>query len=146
MWRSIQPCRLSFSMLVACASVVLVGCGHGETRGKITGQVTFQGQPVPEGIVLFCNNEKGVHMNADLKPDGAYEVTTAKGAGLPTGQYQVCICPPPVNGTTGAGPAPKPKPYPNIPQKYRDFRTSGLTLTVKEGINPFDVAMQAPHR
>lgn len=141
MLRSMQRSRLSFTVLIAFAGMVVAGCSHDEVRGKISGRVTFQGQPVSEGIVLFCNNEKGMHMTADLRPDGTYEVTTAKGAGLPTGQYQVCVCPPLVNGTTGVGPTPKPKLYPNIPLKYRDFQTSGLTLPVKDGVNPFDIAM-----
>lgn len=122
-------------------SFVLAGCGSNEPRGRINGKVTFQGQAVSEGIVLFSNNEKGIHMTTDLKSDGSYEITTAKGVGLPTGKYQVCVCPPLINGTTGTGPVPKPKPYTNIPLKYRDFKTSGLTLTVNQGDNPFDVAM-----
>ena len=43
------------------------------------------------------------------------------------------------------GPMPQPPPKPachDIPEKYRSPSTSGLTLTIKPGNNPFDVDMQ----
>jgi hypothetical protein len=141
MLRSNQQCRLLVLLLTMFTGFVVTGCHHEESRGRISGWVTFRGQPVSDGIVLFSNTTKGVYMTANLKPDGSYEVTTAKGAGLPTGQYQVCVCPPLVNGTTGAGPAPKAIICRNIPEKYRTIQTSGLALVVKEGENQFDVAM-----
>lgn len=120
------------------------GCGSGEARGRVTGAVTFQGKPVTEGIVIFSSSEKGVHMTAKLKPEGSYEIITAKGAGLTVGNYRVAVCPPPpeLASLTVNGPAPVAKTYPNIPPKYRDQATSGLTLAVKQGENQFDIAME----
>lgn len=130
---------LLLSMLLA---LTLAGCGAGEEKGRIAGKVTFQGQPVSEGIVVFRGAEKGVHVTAELQLDGSYTVATAKGVGLPPGTYQVCVCPPVIHvPTTVGGAAPKIKQYPNIPVKYRDTKTSGLTLTVELGDNPFDIAM-----
>ena len=80
-------------------------------------------------------------MNADLQPDGGYEVITAEGAGLPVGAYQVCVHPPLSNPGIPSD-APKNRQYPNIPQQYRACETSGLTLTVNEGKNQFDIAMK----
>jgi hypothetical protein len=119
------------------------GCDKEEVRGRIAGTVIFQGKAVSEGLVLFRNIDKGVNMNATLKPDGSYEIITAKGLGLPLGVYRVSVCPPPLDPDTGRFiPASKMKPYPNIPQKYRSFETSGLTLEVKEGDNSFDINMK----
>jgi hypothetical protein len=124
-------------------SLSVIGCGSGEVRGKIAGKVTFQGEAVSEGIVAFQNNEMGIHMTANPEPDGRYEIVTAKGRGLPVGTYQVSVCPPPPPfPPIGSTVIPPPKPYPNIPQKYRDANTSGLTLTVKPGENVFDIVMQ----
>jgi len=120
----------------------LTGCHGGEKRGRVFGKVTFQGQPVPEGIVSFSNREKGIFMTASLKSDGTYELVTAQGRGLPLGTYQVAINPPLIDAPLGPaiGP-PKIPQYPNIPQKYRKPEHSGLSLTVQEGDNLFNVDM-----
>lgn len=129
-------------LLVMVLASVLSGCRSDEVRGRIAGKVTFQGAPVSEGLVFFSNRDNGIHMSGELKSDGSYEIITAKGAGLPLGTYQVRVRPPlqPLpEGPVRA--APKPKEFPNIPAKYREYETSGLTLTVKEGHNPFDIDM-----
>ena len=136
-----QHCS-AVSLMLLLLAPTLVGCGAGEAKGRIAGKVTFQGQPVSEGIVVFRGAEKSVHITAELRSDGSYTVATAKGVGLPPGTYQVCVCPPAIHvPTTVGGAAPKIKQYPNIPAKYRDIKTSGLTLTVELGDNPFDIAM-----
>ncbi len=136
-----QHCS-AVSLMLLLLALTLVGCGAGEAKGRIAGRVTFQGQPVSEGIVVFRGAEKSVHITAELRSDGSYTVATAKGVGLPPGTYQVCVCPPAIHvPTTVGGAAPKIKQYPNIPAKYRDIKTSGLTLTVELGDNPFDIAM-----
>ena len=129
--------------LLVAASAALFGCGSDdEVRGRIGGKVTFQGQPVSEGLVLFSNNERGINMNAALRPDGSYEIIMAKGAGLPLGTYKVRVCPPSIVLPIGASSPPKIKRYPNIPKKYRKFLTSRLTVTIEEGDNPFDIDME----
>ncbi len=145
--RIVTPCVshitwLAWAWSLALLSATLVGCGSEEMRGRITGKITFRGQPVSEGMVLLCNNAKGIHMTARLKPDGRYEITTAKGVGLPVGAYQVCVCPPLMEPNNDMHTAPKIQQYPNIPKKYRDYKTSDLTLNVQEGENSFDVEMK----
>jgi hypothetical protein len=134
------------SLCWALLGLALSGCGSGEARGRVAGKVTFQGQAVSEGIVVFNNDEKGIHMTAKLESDGSYEIITAKGVGVSVGTYRVCVCPPlPALPPMSAGNPPtttETKQYPNIPQKYRNPATSGLNLTVKQGENPFDIAMQ----
>ena len=134
----------TLSVLVALAlAPIVAGCGRGEVLGRITGKVTFQGEPVSEGIILFRNKPKAIYMTADLKPDGTYVVRRASGEGLPPGDYEVMIQPPLEDAPMGpALEPPKIKPYPNIPQKYRSYESSGLSVTVHEGENPFDVDMK----
>jgi hypothetical protein len=139
---TIKRLHLREFALIALAGLVLSGCGPRVERGRIFGKITYQGQPLTEGLILFSDAAHGVNMTADLKPDGTYEITTAEGKGLPLGTYKVCVCPPLVNPTMGPGAPPKPKEYPNIPKKYRRYETSGLTLTVQQGKNPFDVEMK----
>ena len=135
--------RLTAGCLIALAVVAtsLSGCGRGEPRGRIAGKVTLQGTPVPTGRVYFRNTDKGICMGAVLKEDGSYEVLTAQGAGLPVGEYVAWLTPPPpVPRPLDAPPEPV-RSYDNIPAKYRNGKTSGLTLTVKERENRFDIDM-----
>jgi hypothetical protein len=134
-------CRVALPLLIISAFAVF-GCKPAEKLGRIGGKVTFQGKPVSEGLVLFSCIDKGVNMNGQLKEDGAYEIIMAKGAGLPLGTYKVCVSPPPAFFPIGEKAPPKPKQYPNIPAKYRSFESSGLTVTVKDGDNPFDIEMK----
>jgi hypothetical protein len=125
---------------LACAATALAsqlwGCGPAEEpRYEVHGTVRFQGQPIREGRVTLSNAAQGVHLNANVSPDGRYEVKTYRGKGLPTGEYVVSIQPP-VREDPPVG-----DPWPFIPMKYRNPATSGLKLTVAEGDNPFDVDM-----
>lgn len=134
--------NVSVRLMVLGLAVAAFGCGAKEKLGRIHGKVSFQGQPVSEGLVLFSSAEKGVNMNSQLGADGVYEVIMAKGAGLPLGTYKVCVSPPPAFVPIGEPAPKKPKEYPNIPAKYRNFNTSGLTVEVKDGDNPFDIDMK----
>ena len=128
--------------LLLTAGLAFSGCKQPEKLGKIGGKVTFQGQPVTEGMVLFSCIDKGVNMTAPLKEDGSYEIIMAKGAGLPLGAYKVCVSPPPVFYPIGTKAPSQPKQYPNIPAKYRNYQTSGLTMNIEDGENVFDIDMK----
>ena len=82
-------------------------------------------------------------MTAKLTSEGGYELQMARGFGLPLGTYQVAVNPPILEPPMPGGPAPEPKDqtYDNIPLKYYRFETSGLSITVVEGDNPFDIDM-----
>jgi hypothetical protein len=129
-------------LLLAALSVVVFGCKPAEKLGRIGGKVTFQEQPVSEGMVVFSCVDKGVNMTGPLKADGTYEIIMAKGAGLPLGTYKVCVSPPLTFVPIGEAAPQKAKNYPNIPKKYRNLETSGLTVTVKDGENRFDISMK----
>jgi hypothetical protein len=134
---------LVFALVVIC----LLGCGSGrrETLGKVSGRVTLRSAPAYPSVVTFANKEQGVHMTAIVAEDGQYTVKMARGDGLPLGTYQVAVIPGP-----GKAPAFKPGPpirvdasqYPKIPKNYQDPNSSGLTLTVKEGDNVYDIEMK----
>lgn len=123
--------------------IALAGCSRPEVLGPVSGKVTFQGAPVSKGMIVFSNLEKGVTIQAKLDEDGSYEVEMAKGAGLPLGTYQVCIVPPIPEVTTSWPMAPPKLPsYANIPERYRDARTSELVVEVTGNGVVFDVAMK----
>jgi hypothetical protein len=129
--------------LAVAAILACNGCNARPKLCPLSGRVTFKGQPVAEGFIRFSNPQAGVDMTASLRSDGAYEAAMSQGAGLPPGRYKVAVTPPlaqmPSDPSKGM---PKPRDFPNIPTKYRDVSTSGLTLTLEPGGDRFDVDMQ----
>lgn len=120
-----------------------VGCGKSApVTGKVAGKLTYKGQPVSDALVIFESAETQRTITAPVKADGTYEVVIAGGEGLPVGNYQVWVTPPPHSiPMEQFKTPPPPKQYPNIPQKFREPETSGLTLQVVNGQNNYDIAM-----
>ena len=122
-----------FLGLVAC-TCWFVGCSGGGVEpptGSVSGKVTYNGEPLTNGLVLFSNEQMGVGVSAELSSSGTYQVES-----LRTGEYQVAIQPP-----TGPSPmeeaegAKRETLNLDIPDKYLDLQTSGLTASVNEGEN-----------
>jgi hypothetical protein len=118
------------------------GCKPKVVLGKVYGQVSFQHEPLDAGIVGFSNETTGIHMTANLDKEGRYRVSMAKGFGLPPGEYQVAVYPFVADLPIGSTTRPEPREFPNIPPRYRQPTTSGLTLTVHEGDNPYNIDME----
>ncbi|NLX99861.1 MAG: carboxypeptidase regulatory-like domain-containing protein [Rhodopirellula sp.] len=134
---------VSVVFFAVAAALVVVGCGSSEPIGRISGTVTHNGQPVEAGIISFYNAESGRVGQAELQPGGIYEIDTVKG-GLEPGQYQVSVMPPTetrTDSSTGET-THETKEVSNIPQQYRDPRTSGLSAQVDQGSNKFDFALE----
>ena len=135
------PQSVLWAVLVFLATAP-TGCEKSEVLGKVSGKVTFQGKPVTEGLVLLANAENGVHVTAELRADGSFDVQTPGDSGLPLGTYQITITPPrvefPIDVTE---PPPIIRTLNNIPAKYSSATTSELTLVVQEGENRLEVDM-----
>jgi hypothetical protein len=138
--------RALSSIATACLVVAacgILGCGaKGPKLAPVTGKVTFQGKPVESGMVRFSNPQAGIDIMALLQPGGTYSVRMAKGDGLPEGSYSVAVLPPRIVAPVGTMKMPPVPPRPDIPPKYREPATSGLTLTVKPEANTLDINMQ----
>ncbi len=85
--------RLLPGLILLCG-LTLVGCGpRRPTRYAVSGTVTFAGQPVPNGSVMFQpdlkTNPKGLQGMARIK-DGHY-LTGEVAGGVPKGGYQVIV-------------------------------------------------------
>lgn len=104
------------------------------------------------GQIRVCNAKAGIDIVESLNAAGQYTIITGHKQGLPEGQYQIAIMPKLDFSRMQCEPSGRPIPStmpsqaernpPNIPQKYHDPATSGLTLTVKPDSNTFDVDMQ----
>jgi hypothetical protein len=109
--------RRRFSFLVAAGTIVFlagaVGCdsGDGLNRQAISGMVTLDGQPLPDGAILFepATNESGTEVGATIR-QGAFAISRKDGP-VP-GPYRVRIYSssmtqaPPNDGQTERTPRP----------------------------------------
>jgi hypothetical protein len=121
---------------------MLSGCERTEILGKVSGQVTLDGAPISQGVVVFSNSAKGVHIAAPLREDGSYELQMAKGFGLPLGDYRVAVNPPvPSAPIPGTPQPPSSRPPAAIPPRYWEFETSGLATSVQKGDNVFNISL-----
>ncbi len=136
--------RQSLVVGLLCISVAS-GCNRPAVveRGAVQGQVTFAGKPVTDGTIRFENVTGGISLNADLGPDGSYQLRSHEGVGLPPGTYQVAVVPrvapaPEAGQFVGVAPpgSTPPPEFLDIPPKFRDVTTSGLTAKIAVGENP----------
>jgi hypothetical protein len=140
-------------LVLLLALVALVGCGKG--TGHVTGTVTYKGQLITSGAVVFY----GADGNADsgrIDRKGTYTVAQA-----PSGKVKVAVLPakarresgPPVSRATGQPKDPPAKDGDDIapaapsggkaafPEKYADPETTPLTFTVSGGKQTFDIEL-----
>ena len=104
--------------------------------------MTYNGQPIPFGIVMLFNHQTGIGASAALDASGTYRIESVQ-----PGDYQVAIGPEPLDPATieavHLGKLPRETmvqpPQLNIPAKYQNTETSGVTVTVKEGTNTADL-------
>jgi hypothetical protein len=150
-----NPARLLFPqqklrtlLCVFVAPLLLVGCGRsGLTLGKVGGQVTVDGKPVKEGVILFVP-ERGPGASG-LIDNGQYSLTTrTSGDGAVVGRHKVYFAPKPPAGDPNTEvrecPAPPPPPTSDFPPaKYATPESSGLTVEVKPGTNVLDFDLES---
>lgn len=136
---------------IACLILMLLLVGCGETvdanRPKtvpVTGSVTYNGQPVDGATVTFmAGSSEGRGAVATTDASGKFLLTTFEaGDGAIPGSYKVTV-----SKTAGGAPAagggeimappvggmPTEEVKDELPAKYKDASTSGLTADVKEG-------------
>lgn len=98
------------SLFVAAAMLTFIGCGSGGDTSEVKGSVTFDGQPVPEGQVLF---ESTTVVGAEIK-NGAFT------AQVPNGKHKVRIT---ASREEGIAPDGLPNFVMYIPKKYNEQTT-----------------------
>ena len=76
--------QLVTGLLILLGCPILVGCGPGKT--KLSGQVLFDGKPLPGGVVIFYPEEaKNNPVSVMLDENGKYEVT------VPVGELRISV-------------------------------------------------------
>lgn len=119
------------ALLLAAALTGLVGCGGKPTKKvvTVTGTVTHKGQQLKTGILKFMA-PNGDFAMAMIGPDGNFTMTDV----VPGEQKVAYVGGPMSSGSSDGGAggnAPTPKAV-NVPAKFSDPQTSGVTVTVPE--------------
>ncbi len=110
---------LSAGLLVSTVS----GCGSsaastGAPTAPVRGKVTYKGQPVTKGRIIFEPDGKGKEATGEIQPDGTFVLTTyKKDDGAVLGNHRVSI-------STASR---------TLPLKYGSPNTSKLEVEVVEG-------------
>lgn len=120
------------------------GCGGSEypSTTSVSGVVTYQGQPVADAtVVLAPQSADGKAASGVTDASGAFSVSAfADGEGAVAGEYKVSVSKTTVIGALSpeeeqkildAGKeVPQPKYKEELPPKYKNPATSGLTVSV----------------
>lgn len=148
--------RLAALVLGSGSILVLAGCGSDFDKpklGKVHGKVTYKGQPVQAGRVVFTpaqgkGGDTGQTATGEINSDGTYDMTTFNtGDGAILGQHIVTVIIP-EKGSENMG---KPKADSTIeyklpknvaPSKYASPDKSPLRCTVVDGGMSFDIELK----
>jgi hypothetical protein len=147
--------RIAIPLSVA-AVVIAGGCSSDDSgldrRYKVTGMVTYKGQPLSKGGITFEPAGKGRFATGDIE-NGSYSLTTSTpGDGALPGDYKIVIVASDVDiaamakktgGQLHQGDEAHVKAIKEakslVPQKYNRSETSGLKASVTAGgTNKFD--------
>lgn len=145
--------RLSLSAALTISFAIFAGCGakSGPQRSSVKGKISFDGQPVASGSIIFlpAQGVTGPSSGAEIR-DGAYEIPEASGPVL--GAHRVEITATRTEGTetvagvdgatggaSGGGSIPKVTMY--IPPQYN--QNSILEAEIKSGANTFDFELKS---
>jgi hypothetical protein len=120
----------------------LAACNQAK-EGVITGTVKFAGAPLPSGTVYFVDSD-GKAWHSGIGANGLYRIEK-----VPVGLAKIKVVSHLRGPTTSAnarGPDAPKNPRKEtlavqIPQKYNDAKTSGLTYDVQYGQQTYDIEL-----
>jgi len=154
--------KLRLGLYLALFLGLVAGCSSGknpEAPARVSGVVTYQGKPVPGGIIAFHPSGKAPY-SSPIGADGTYEVVD-----LPVGEMAVTVETESLNpnrksqtyggaigekmkaerwkaeGKAGAGPQQPAGRYIRVPSQYANPKTSPVTVTLEHGrqIKPIEL-------
>ena len=142
--------RTLFLILLVC----VCGCAqHGPVVQFVEGTVTLDGVAVADADVSFApKGSEGIPALGKTDANGRYYLTSTQagefGKGAVVGEYNVQVTKfidpdyvEPANVQPGDF-VPLAKPKHQLPEKYADVKTSGLSATVVKGKNQIDFKLE----
>ena len=119
--------------LVVVSIFPLTGCQRTSPAGNTTvhGRVTFRGQPLSGGLVVFSPDPErgggGKQLSAEIAQDGQFHLMNAGSTSIPPGWYRVAIAA--VSNSTSFSPENRA----HFPPQLARPDLSGLSREVKAG-------------
>jgi hypothetical protein len=153
------PTAIGRTLILTTVAACVAGCGGDTSKpklGRVSGKVTYNGQPVTKGIVSFvprggAGAQTGQSATGELGSDGSYTLTTFdNGDGAVLGEHTVLVIAREEDAAIkGHGmPIPDSKGQINIkaakslvPEKYATAGNSPLRYTVNEGSQLHDIEL-----
>ena len=126
------------------ALVVLVGCGDKTT---VSGKVTLDGSPLPNGLITFHGGGGSALCGSDAAGNYTLQATDEKG--IQTGDYKVTVVAneqvDPATAAAESSGAHKMETVPKAltPAIYADPKTTPLSVTVKSGKNSIPLELKS---
>jgi hypothetical protein len=154
---------VSRSFVLLGGLLLTMGCGS--SQGTVTGKVSYQGKLLKGGTISFISTKGGV-VTSSIHEDGSYTVSrvpvgpatitvsTSRFRPPPKGEKQMMMPPPKGEKQTMMPPPLPPEMIPKvdaaelerryvpIPEKYSDFQNSGLTYTVQNGKQEYNIDLK----
>ena len=135
---SLRYAKRLLPLLAVCLAVSASGCGS--RRASVSGEVKYNGTPLPSGTISFLSQAGEKRVVAAQIVDGKY---TAQGVEPGPAKVTVVTVPPSKGGLPPGGGKPVEAPstfssspqgkYVPIPQRYGSSELSGLSYEVKSG-------------
>jgi hypothetical protein len=121
--------------------LTLGGCGP--SMGQVDGKIVWtDGSPATElagGQVIFESQEMRITSRGEIGPDGGFTLRTSQeGDGAKFGEYDVAI----VEHRVATGGEGSPLTPQRLPDRYYDFKTSGLRAAVRPGRHPVTLTVE----
>lgn len=122
---------------LAVAAALAVGCSESDRleTAPVTGQVTYNGKPVPTGSVMFVPEDGGPSATGEIDTEGYYTLQTyEEGDGAIPGRHKVVV-----TALQSAGGSGLPEDSIDglagmesiIPDKYSSHKNTDLVFTVE---------------
>lgn len=140
--------RCYLGLVLGATAFLSAGCSQtGLPLGKVSGQVTVDGKPVKEGVILFVP-KRGPSASGPIE-QGRYRLTTrSPGDGAVIGQHDVYFSPKPPAGDaiSDAPEEPVLRPSPKSefpPSQYTSPESAELMAEVRSGANNLDFDLKS---
>jgi hypothetical protein len=145
--------RLFIGMVLLSGVALLGGCGENFPRGKVSGKITYQGQPLTGTTMIFIGKDNMTY-RAELNDQGAYSLDN-----IPLGQIKVAFqqalpqMPRKADPVlTGKGASEKkddlvPPSQPimpkfQLPAQYANPATSGVSFELKQPVQEWSIDLK----
>lgn len=125
MFNIIKP---AFVLLLVSLTFVFIGCSEKEPIGSLSGRIVSNGTAVGDCKVALFSDVTKLTVGAKVQADGTFELLE-----LPLGEYSAIVLQKP-NVTDKNAPFDK-----RIPRKFRDPKTSGISIKINEGPNDIEI-------